>query len=345
MIVRIDERKKKILQAVVRNFILTGKPVGSVTVAESAGLRVSTATIRNEMAVLEELGLLQQPHTSAGRVPTDIAYRYYVDMLMGLPRPSSRDTEAIEKLFDARTREIEGIFQEVSVLLSRLTHTTAMVFAPFTAADVVRHIDLIKLGQRRVMVIVVTSKAQVGRRILNMAEEVSSDTISRVALYLERSMIGIDVAKIATAEIVERARFGPAGRELLLGAVNAVQEYLGEIEERVFIGGTANIVREMDIAGPEWAQVLLEAMEKQYLILDLLKDLLREQRLTVRIGEENSLRELQRCAFIGTSYPIGSKLQGSLGVVGPTCLDYERTIGMVELMADNLGRRLQQPSD
>lgn len=345
MIVQIDERKRKILQAVVRNFILTGKPVGSGTVAESAGLKTSTATIRNEMAVLEELGLLQQPHTSAGRVPTDIAYRYYVDMLMGQPRPSSRDAEAIEKLFDARSREIEGLFQEVSVLLSRLTHTTAMVFAPFSAADMVRHIDLIRLGPQRVMVIVVTSKGQVGRRTLNLEREASVDTISRVSDYLDRSLVGIDVAKIVAPEIVRRARFGQAGRELLLGAVNAVNEYLGAIEERVFIGGTANIVREMDVAGPEWAQVLLEAMEKQYLILDLLKDLLRERRLTVRIGEENSLRELQRCAFIGTSYPIGPELQGSLGVVGPTCMDYERTIGMVELMADNLGRRLLQPMD
>jgi heat-inducible transcriptional repressor len=345
MIVHIDERKKKILQAVVRSFILTGKPVGSGTVAESAGLKISTATIRNEMAILEELGLLQQPHTSAGRVPTDIAYRYYVDMLMGQTRPSTSDAEAIEMLFDARTREIEGIFQEVSVLLSRLTHTTAMVFAPFSTADMVRHIELINLGQRRVMVIVVTSNGQVGRRVINMERQVSTDTVARVAAFLERSMAGIDVAKISTSQIMRKARFGPAGRDLLLGAANAVNEYLGGIEERVFIGGTANIVREMDTAGPEWAQVLLEAMEKQYLILDLLKDLLREQRLTVRIGEENNLRELQRCAFIGTSYPMGPELQGSLGVVGPTCMDYERTIGMVELMADNLGRRLQQPPD
>ncbi len=345
MVLQIDKRKRKILQAVVRSYILTGKPVGSGAVAESTGLQVSTATIRNEMAMLEELGLLRQPHTSAGRVPTDIAYRFYVDMLMVQPRPSSSDTVAIEKLFDARTREIEGLFQEASVLLSRLTHTTAMVFAPFSAADMVRHVDLVRLSSRRVMAIVITSNGQVGRRLISLEHEVSVDTVARVGAYLERAVGGLALEKLDVQGITRKARFGQAGQALVQNAVAAVAEYLGAIEERVFIGGTANIVREMDVAGTEWAQVLLEAMEKQYFILDLLKELLREKRLTVRIGEENRLRELQRCAFVGTSYPIGSGLLGSLGVVGPTCMDYERTIGMVELMAENLGRRLLQPLD
>ncbi len=345
MVFQIDERKRKILQAVVRSFILTGKPVGSGAVAELAGLKVSSATIRNEMATLEELGLLIQPHTSAGRVPTDIAYRFYVDMLMGQTRPSLRDAEAIEKLFDARTREIEGLFQEASVLLSRLTHTTAMVFAPFSAADSVRHVELVRLGDRRVMVVIITSKGQVGRRLIALDRDVKGDTVERVSTFLIRSVAGVPLDSIDAAGITGRARFGEAGRELLAGALDAVCEYLGAIEDRVFIGGTANIVREMDVAGSEWAQVLLEAMEKQYFILDLLKELLRERRLTVRIGEENSLRELQRCAFVGTSYPIGSGLLGSLGVVGPTCMDYERTISMVELMAESLGRRFLQTMD
>lgn len=345
MVFRIDDRKRRILQAVVRNFILTGKPVGSSAVAELTGLEVSSATIRNEMAVLEELGLLAQPHTSAGRVPTDIAYRVYVDMLMGLPKPSPYDTEAIEKLFDARSREIEGLFQEASVLLSKLTHTTAMVFAPFSSADTVRHIELVNIGDRRVMVIIISANGQVGRRLLGLNRDVSEDTVRRVASHLDRCLGGVPLDMIDVSEVSRRSRFGDAGRELLNGALEAVCEHLGAIEDRVFIGGTANIVREMDVAGTEWAQVLLEAMEKQYLILDLLKDLLRERRLTVRIGEENKLQELQRCAFVGTSYPIGSGLLGSLGVVGPTCMDYERTIGMVELMAESLGRRLLQPTD
>lgn len=343
--VKIDERKSAIIQATVRSFILTGKPVGSTAIAELTGLKVSSATIRNEMATLEELGFLMQPHTSAGRVPTDIAYRYYVDMLMTQPRTSPSEAQAIEHLFDARTREIEGLFQEASILLSRLTHSTAMVFAPFSAADTVRHVDLVRLGPRRMMVIVITSKGQVGRRMVSLETEVSDDTAERVAAYLNRNLAGLELEVVQADEVVRSARFGEAGRALLRAAVDSVCEHLGELEERVFIGGTANILKEMSIAGSDWAQLLLESMEKQYIILDLLKDLLTERRLTVRIGEENKLEELQKCSFVGKSYPLGSGLLGSLGVVGPTCMDYERIINMVELMAENLAGRLWEPVD
>lgn len=333
----IDDRKKKILLALVQSFILTGRPVGSGAISRVADLGVSSATIRHELAVLEDMGFLRQPHTSAGRVPTDIAYRYYVDMLMGQTRPSGRDTEAIERLFAAQTREIEGLFQEASVLLSKLTHTTAIVFAPFSPADAVRHVDLVRLSEQRVMVIIITAKGQVGRQLLKLERPVSSDTMERVAVFLDRELAGAPIDRIERVALAVKGRFGPAGQLLLDEAVRAVRDYLGSIEERVFIGGAANIVGSEN---PEWAQVLLEAMEKQYFILDLLKDLLGERRMTVRIGEENRLRELQRYSFVGTSYPVGQGLSGSIGVVGPTSMDYARTIGMVQFMAENLGRTL-----
>ncbi|MHB8895212.1 MAG: heat-inducible transcriptional repressor HrcA [Candidatus Geothermincolia bacterium] len=341
----IDARKKTILLAVVQSYILSGRPVGSSSVARAVDLGVSPATIRHELSTLEEMGFLRQPHTSAGRVPTDVAYRYYVDVLMGGSRPTGRDAEAIETLFAAQTREIEGLFQEASVLLSRLTHTTAIVFAPFSAADSVRHIDLVRLSEERVMVIVITSKGQVGRQLVRLAGSVTADTMDRVAGFLNKALGGRSLEKIDQEAVLKQAKFGAGGSALMAEALEAACDYLGSIEERVFIGGTANIVREMGTAGPELAQVLLEAMEKQYFILDLLKDLLRERRLTVRIGEENRLRELQRYSFVGTSYPVGHGLLGSLGVVGPTSMDYARTIGMVQFMAENLGRTLYSPRD
>jgi heat-inducible transcriptional repressor len=343
MEIRMDSRKERILQAVIQSYIFHGKPVGSRTVAESCGLRVSAATVRNEMATLERLGLLMQPHTSAGRVPTDIAYRYYVDMLLGKTRPSQKDAEAVERLFEARTREIEGLLHEASLLLSRLTNNAAMVFAPVTQADMVRHLDMVKLSEQRVMVIVITSRGQVGRMLTDLGKPVTTNAVERIARYLDEAISGESLENIVSSSLVDGSRFGPAGKELVRVAVEAVRDYLGSIEERVFIGGTANIVREMEHAGAEWVQTVLEAMDKQYFLLDLLRDLILEKHLTVRIGEENRLLELQKCAFVGTSYPISPGLLGSLGVVGPTCMDYGRTIGMVEFMAENLGRRLLSP--
>ena len=341
----VDDRKKSIVKAIVQNYILTGKPVGSRAVAESCGLRLSTATIRHEMSALEDMGLLTQPHTSAGRVPTDIAYRYYVDMLMGEPWLSQRDIAAVEMLFAARKQEIEGLLHEASLLLSRLTHTTAMVFAPLSTSDKVRHVDLIRMSGKRVMAIIITMRGQVGRRLLHLKEAVSEDTVERASKFLDRELACKSLEEIDADRIIGRSRFGGAGKSLLEAALSSAREYLGSFEERVFIGGTANIVREMDSTGSDWVQVLLEAMEKQYFIIDLLKDLIKEERLTVRIGEENPLIELRKFAFVGTSYPIGTGLLGSLGVVGPTCMDYAHTIGMVQYMADNLGRRLLETAD
>ena len=341
----IDSRKEKILQTVIQRYFFTGKPVGSRTVAESCRLRVSTATIRSEMAGLEQLGLLSQPHTSAGRVPTNIAYRYYVDMLMKQPRPSLRGAEAVERLFEARTREVEGLMHEASLLLSRLTRAAAMVFAPVTQADTVRHLDLVRLSGQRVMIIVITSGGQVGRMLADLGKPVTFNTVERVGRYLDESLSGNALENIDSSSLMEVSGFSPSDKELVRTAIEAVRDYLGSIEERVFIGGTANIVREMEHSGTEWVQTLLEAMDKQYFLLDLLKDLIREKHVTVRIGEENRLLELQKCAFVGTSYPISPGLLGSLGVVGPTCMDYARTIGMVEFMAENLGRKLLSPLD
>jgi heat-inducible transcriptional repressor len=345
MLRELGDRKRTILQAIVQTYILTGRPVGSRAISERYDLGISAATIRNEMGALERLGLIYQPHTSAGRVPTDLAYRYYVSLLMEQPHPTDKDTEAIERLFNARSREIDGLLREVSVLLSKLTRTTAMVFAPLTPIDTIRNLDMLRLGSHRVMLIVITAEGEIGRRLLTLNSSVSTDNIERVLKFLNGELKGKGMAAIDREAVTARARFGEAGMELLETALDSILEYLGSMEERIFIGGTANIVREMDGAGAEWVESLLEALEKQYFILDLLKDLIREKQLTVRIGEENRARELQRCSVIGMSYPVAPGLLGSLGVVGSTSMDYARTITMVQYMAENLGRRLLGPGD
>lgn len=345
MNIELDNRKQIILRAVVQSFVFTGKPVGSKAIAETYDLGVSTATIRNEMGVLEHMGLLVQPHTSAGRVPTDMAYRYYVDMLMGQAVPTGGDAEEVQRLFSSGGSEVEGLMREASILLSRLTHTAAMVFAPFVPASTVRRLDMVRLSDTRAMVIVITDGGEVGRRHLSLGHPVSGDTVERVLRYLNANLSGKRLEEIDQAGLLRRARFGAAGSELLQAAVTSTCEYLGAIEDLVFIGGTSNIAREMESSGQEWVQTLLDALERQYFILELLKDIIGENQLTVRIGEENRLTELQRCALVGSSYSLGHGVFGSLGVVGPTSIDYARTIGMVRYMAENLGRILQTPAD
>jgi heat-inducible transcriptional repressor len=169
--------------------------------------------------------------------------------------------------------------------------------------------------------------------------------VERVLRTLNQNLAGKGLEDIDALAIRKHARFGAAGAELLQAALESTREYLGAIEDMVFIGGTANIVREMDTSGKEWAQTLLDALERQYFIIELLKDIIQENKLTVRIGEENRLTELQRCSLVGTSYALGQGTMGSLGVVGPTSIDYAHTIGMVRYMAENLARILQGPAE
>lgn len=337
---QIDERKKLILKEVVQRFILTGDPVGSKVIAESEELKVSPATVRNELAALEKMGLLKQPHTSAGREPTNIAYRFYVDILLGQKRPSHVEIEAAEHLFDARNREIESMFKEASFLLSDLTRTAAMVFAPVEIRHIVHHIDLVPLDRSHIVVIVITSMGQVGKRMMDLEYEIDNLNVRDVSEFLNREISGVEINEIEGQELIEQSELQGRSRKLAASAIEALDSCLDVLEEKIFIGGTSNIVREMDCEGSEWVQRLLEAIEKQDFILDLLKDLVQIRSLTVRIGEENKVRELKKCAFVGTSYPVAEGIFGSLGIVGPTSMDYERSIRIVEYIAENLGRML-----
>ncbi|MBN1289852.1 MAG: heat-inducible transcription repressor HrcA [Actinobacteria bacterium] len=336
----IDERKKLILREVVQRFILTGNPVGSKVIAQSGKLHVSPATVRNEMAALEKMGFLKQPHTSAGREPTNIAYRYYVDILLSQKRPSHGDVEAAEQLFAVRNKEIEGMFKEASILLSELTRTAAMVFAPIEITHIVHRIDLVPLDYTHLVVIVITSMGQVGKRMIELDFSAGRDSIQVVSEFLNGEISGTDISGLDKEKLLDQSGFEGETKDLAAVVLEALASCLDVLEERIFVGGTSNIVREMDCEGREWVQRLLEAIEKQDFILALLKDLVQIRRLTVRIGEENEIRELKRCAFVGTSYPVAKGIFGSLGIVGPTSMDYARAIGIVEYIAENLGRIL-----
>lgn len=339
----LDSRKQQILLAVVQQHILTGKPVGSRTVAEGYDIGVSAATIRSEMSALENEGYLRQPYTSAGRIPTDAAYRHYVNMLMEHPQPAEIDNAAVQKLFAAKSREIEEMLRESSLLLSRLTRTAAMVFAPYVHSERILHVELVHLNDLRTMLVPITAKGEVGRRLLNLEQRTSAEAVEDASSYLNQALAGKSADGIRKSELVGGAPLDSAGKVLVEAAIDGVLEYLGAIEERVFIRGAANIVREMGYVDTSRVEALLDSLDRQYLIIDLLKELISLRDLTVRIGEENQEWELQKCTFVGTSYPVAPGLRGSLGVLGPTCMDYAHTIGMVEYIAENLGKVLMGP--
>ncbi len=341
----IDERKRTVLKAVIHNFVTTGKPIGSKAVCQKYGFGISPATIRNEMAILENEGFMIQPHTSAGRIPTDRGYRYFVDSIMETPNLSSMDVKAIKGLFAARTKELEELLLETSALLSRLTSTTAFLYAPRDYRNQIHHVELIYLSTRQAMLIVITEDGRVGRELIMTREQIDREVVVKVGNLFRSRLRGKRLEEIDREKVLAEMRPGSEEQELAEIAQEALVDYLGQMEQRVYVGGRANMVRQIDAVGMERVKALLEALDEQYFLMELLRDVIEDRELTIRIGRENQIWELQSCTFVGKSYLISSGAIGSLGILGPMGIDYPRTIGLVECVARNLSLRLEEENN
>lgn len=336
----LNKRQQKILKAVVYRFITTGSPVGSKSLAQSLNLGVSPATIRNELSKLEGMGYLYQPHTSAGRVPTDLGYRFYVDSLSGRTRLREEEKEAILALFSAKTRELEGLLQETSTLLSRLTSSAALVIAPRLMRNTIKHVDMVKLAEDLVLLVIITDTGRVEKKTLEIGEDEILD-LEEVQSYLNRHLQGKGLDEMEGMD-------SAAGKETLRSpmlaarAISVILDILShEDYEKVYVGGTVNLLKYLDEEGTKRIENLLKHFEEQYFLLNMLSEALRSTELTVRIGDENIRKELQFFSLVATPYAIGDEMMGTVSVLGPTRMDYARVIPTVDFIAKSLSRTLE----
>lgn len=341
MDLRLDERKAAILRALVLHYVSTGEPVGSRTLVERYRFNVSPATVRNELSALEDAGLIYQPHTSAGRIPTDAGYRYFVNAFSDEVRLPRSDERRIRTFFGEPRLELEDALRSTAALLSDITDHAALVFAPALDRSTVRHVELVALPGDRAMVVVVTDTGRVENHVLALAEPLDDVQLSQAAEMLNRFVVGVplDVAPQAIARNVERF---PLELRALAGEVaRTLSEALSEHEaQRVFLEGASNIVDEEKFADLETVRRVIGALEHRRMLLELLADALSAGRVSVRIGTENELAEMRSCTVITAPYGYEGSPLGSLGIVGPTRMDYRRTIAAVYEVADNLGRML-----
>lgn len=336
----LNKRQQKILKAVVYRFITTGTPVGSKSLAQSLNLGVSPATIRNELSKLEGMGYLYQPHTSAGRVPTDLGYRFYVDSLSGRTRLREDEKEAILALFSAKTRELENLLQETSTLLSRLTSSTALIIAPRLMRNTIKHVDLVKLAENLVLLVIITDTGRVEKKILDIEDEKTID-LEEVQSYLNRHLQGKGLDEI---ESIDSDKDTGALRSPLLAAraVSVIMDIFShEDYEKVYVGGTVNLLKYLDEEGAKRIENLLKHFEEQYFLLNMLSEALRSTEPLVRIGDENIYKELQYFSLVATPYAIGEEMMGTVSVLGPTRMDYARVIPTVDFIAKSLSRTLE----
>ena len=339
----LDERKARVLRAIVSHYVSTGEPVGSKTLVDRYRLRVSPATVRNDMANLEEAGYIYHPHTSAGRVPTDAGYRYFVDELSDGSRLPSRDARLVEQFFGEPRFELQDALRQTAALLSSLTNHAAVVFAPALDRSLIRHVDLVRLSGSRAMLVVVTDTGRVENHILNLPEDLDEVQLERAAEMLNRSLVDTALEGASTAAAAAVERFPLELRPAVTAIAHALKQQTGDREsEQVFLEGTATIVDEGKFSDLSTVRQVIETLEHRRVLLEVLADALDGAHVSVRIGTENPVADLQFCSVVAAPYgPEGTAL-GSLGIVGPTRMDYRRTIAAVYEVSAQLGHMLTE---
>jgi heat-inducible transcriptional repressor len=338
----LSERKKAILRALVELYIRTGEPVGSEALSSAAGLQVSSATIRNELSSLEELGYLTHPHTSAGRVPTDLGYRHYVDLLPARSRLRETERRAIVEFFDAALADVDEILRGTTQLLSRLTRYASLALAPSPKESSIARAELIGLGSATLL-LVVFDTGRVEKRLVDLPAEIGEDQLDGLSRLLMETFRGKTVS-VAKSVAEERSRSMSGASE---GAVFArVAESLRSLEEaaeaeHVFLGGVANIAAEEAFRRRETVRQIYETLERESAMLRVLREAASLAGASVVIGRENPLPEMWETSVIVAPYQAGGESLGSIGVVGPTRMDYAAAISAVRAVAERLSAAVE----
>jgi heat-inducible transcriptional repressor len=330
----LDERKLAVLRAIVEDYVSTTEPVGSKSLVDRHGLDVSPATIRNDMAVLEEQGFIAQPHTSAGRIPTDKGYRLFVDRLSSVKPMSTAERRAIET-FLAGAYSLDEVVTRTVRLLAQLTRQVAVVQYPSLARSSVRHIELVSLTPQRVLLVLITDTGRVEQAAVDLPDTAEPESIAHLRAVLNACLDGHKLAD-AAAMVASLADRIPVPERRNAGAVFSVLlESLAERqEERVVFGGAANL------AAPDFGKGLrdvLEALEEQVVLMRLLGEAASPSALTVRIGAETGI---QGTSVVSAAYGSGGQVVAKLGVLGPTRMDYPGTMGAVRAVARYVGQIL-----
>lgn len=341
---RLSERDRQILHAVVADYIASADPVGSRTIARKYGLNLSPASVRNVMADLEEAGYLSQPHTSAGRIPTDKGFRFYVDSLD--LRPLSRqEQERIRSQFHLSHSEPTERMRETSRILSLVSSLAGLVVAPRFDTTRFKHIEFVKLRGRDILVILVSETGVAHNKLIQADEELSQDRLHEIANYLNSILAGLTLQQAKERLLAEMQADKVLYDRLLAQAQALARQALagseGPSDAEVFIEGKLSIVEQPEFASVEKMKALFKAFEEKSLLIRLIDKSLQAKGIQIFIGHENEYNEMAGCSVVLSHYTVGDRTIGALGVIGPTRMNYSRVIPIVEYTARLVSRFLE----
>jgi heat-inducible transcriptional repressor len=338
----VEDRKLAVLRAIVEDYVATQEPVGSKSLVDRHSLGVSPATVRNDMAALEEEGFITQPHTSAGRIPTDKGYRLFVDRLSTVKPLSGAEKRAIASLLEGAI-DLDDVVQRSVRLLAQLTRQVAIVQYPTLSRSTVRHVEVVQLARSRILLVLILSTGRFEQRVVELPEDTDELQVAELRTKLNRAVVGerlVDASEklVALPDEFERGHRAPVAL-LVAALVEAMSDHRSD--ERVAVGGTANLARFGD--GFDLAiRPMLEALEEHVVLLKLLGEATSPSTVTVRIGHEGPYQELATTSVVATGYGPGDEALATLGIVGPTRMDYPGTMAAVRAVARYVSRILDE---
>ncbi len=342
----LHERNKRVLQAVIDSYIASGAPIGSTVLVKNYDFRVSSATLRNIMAELEELGYLTHPHTSAGRIPTDLGYRYYIDSLISIENDADEFGDQLRQAPPLHGDDFHELMEEASRFLASLSQCAGIVVAPSEPEAKYKHIEFVRLRGSQVLIIFVTATGIVQNKLIELDESIRQKDLNQFSAYLVNELEHLTLTEIREHLIEKMREEKLVFAQLMEETVRASQEVQEREQERVFIGGASQMLENPEFATVDKMRALFKAFEDKYKLLRLLDRSVAAAGIKVFIGSENTYFEMQGCSMVVCSYKAGSNVVGTLGVIGPTRMKYKQVIQVVDytskLLSKLLGERLQR---
>ncbi|WP_105980298.1 heat-inducible transcriptional repressor HrcA [Bacillus paralicheniformis] len=336
----LTNRQLLILQVIVNDFIRSAQPVGSRTLSKKEDITFSSATIRNEMADLEELGFIEKTHSSSGRIPSEKGYRYYVDHLLSPGKLSKTDLNIIHSVFKEKIFELEKAVQKSAQVLSDLTNYTSIVLGPRLSENHLKQIQIVPIQPKKAVAILVTNTGHVENKTINFPAEVNLSDLEKLVNILNERLRGVPISELKDRifkEVVIFLKSHIQNYDTILHGLGATLDSSVQTD-RLFFGGKINMLNQPEFHDIDRVKSLLSLIEKEQELLRLFQST--ESGITIKIGKENDYEEMENCSLITATYTVGSKQIGSIAVIGPTRMDYSRVVGLLQHVSSDLSKVL-----
>lgn len=349
----LDDRKIKILQAIIRNYLETGEPVGSRTISKYTDLNLSSATIRNEMSDLEELGYIIQPHTSAGRIPSDKGYRLYVDRMMAQKEEqlnqATQEVKEMQEMLLEREDKMESILKQIAKMLANNTNYATMISAPVVKGNKLKFIQLSRVDAKQLLTTIVVEGNVIKNTMLRIGEPLDDETLLKLNILLNTNLNGLSLSEINLAMISKLKQQAGIYDELIAAVLDAIAESMKEDEDiEIYTSGANNIFRYPELADNQRASELITTFEEKKLLTELVNETLADEENTgiqVYIGNETPVKTMKDCSVVTATYELEEGIKGTIGIIGPRRMDYDKVISALQNVKSQLDKSYKRKDD